>query len=223
MTPADIAAMAALKGLDIVALTDHNSALNCPAFFACAKRAGITPIAGLEVCTAEEIHVLCLFAELDAALALSERIYRALPPVTDMRGVFGEQLVMDEHEHITGRVAHLLTNAADIGFDALYDEVTASGGVFIPAHIDRPSNSLLSQFGWVPPDSRFTCAEVAHPENLPGLLAAHPYLRQCRIITGSDAHSLGNISEARHFLHAASSGAGDVLRALSQPITFSGD
>ena len=38
MTPADLAAMCALAGLDVVALTDHNTAGNCAAFCRAAQR-----------------------------------------------------------------------------------------------------------------------------------------------------------------------------------------
>ena len=60
-TPNNIAGMATLCGLNIVALTDHNSCKNCPAFFAAAKKYGIIPIAGMELTTSEDIHIVCLF------------------------------------------------------------------------------------------------------------------------------------------------------------------
>ena len=75
MTPNNIAGMAAIKGLQIVALTDHNSAKNCPAFFEACKRQGIIAVAGMELSTAEDIHVVCLFETLDDALKFDEFVY----------------------------------------------------------------------------------------------------------------------------------------------------
>ncbi len=41
MTPANIAGMAAVKGLDVIAVTDHNSCKNCPAVLAAAEEYGV--------------------------------------------------------------------------------------------------------------------------------------------------------------------------------------
>lgn len=53
MTPANIAGMAAVKGLDMIAVTDHNSCKNCPAVLRAAKEYGILAIAGMEINTSE--------------------------------------------------------------------------------------------------------------------------------------------------------------------------
>ena len=68
MTPDSIAGMGELNGLDIMALTDHNTLKNCPAFFKAAYRHGIIPVAGTELTTAEDIHAVCLFATLSGAM-----------------------------------------------------------------------------------------------------------------------------------------------------------
>ena len=43
MTPYNIAGMAMLLGLQLLALTDHNSAKNCPAFFSACREYGSFP------------------------------------------------------------------------------------------------------------------------------------------------------------------------------------
>lgn len=216
MTPADIVGMAALKGLDVIALTDHGSAKNCPALFKCAQEYGITAIAGLEVSTAEEIHVVCLMPNLERALDFGEVIYSKLPPIIDRKGIFGQQLVLDADEKLVERVPHLLSNATSIGFDELYDLVGDYGGLFIPAHIDRPSYSILSQLGYIPPDSRFACAELRDIGKLSKLCEGNPYLNNCNIITSSDAHQLCDINEATNFIEAKSRSVADILDALGQ-------
>ena len=96
MTPNNIAGMAALKGLQIVALTDHNSCKNCPAFFEACRRNGIIPVAGMELTTAEDIHVVCLFEELESAMAFDREIERHLSPIRNRPEIFGNQWILDE-------------------------------------------------------------------------------------------------------------------------------
>ena len=74
MTPNNIVNMAQLAGLDVIAVADHNSALNCPAVMAAGERAGLLVLPGMELTTSEEVHVLCLFETLKGALACSARV-----------------------------------------------------------------------------------------------------------------------------------------------------
>ena len=74
MTPANIVGTATLAGLNIVALTDHNTAKNCPAFFKFAKKCGIVAVAGMELTTSEDIHIICLFEKLDDAMSFDKEI-----------------------------------------------------------------------------------------------------------------------------------------------------
>ena len=102
MTPANIAGMAAVKGLDVIALTDHNSCRNCPAAMRHAEDLGITLIPGMELTTSEEVHVVCLFPTLEAAMDFDQYVYLHLLPVKNRPDIFGEQLILDEKDQITG-------------------------------------------------------------------------------------------------------------------------
>ena len=93
MTPNNIAGMAALKGLQILALTDHNSCKNCPAFFAACKRQGIIPVAGMELSTAEDVHLVCLFENIEDAMRFDVEIEKHLMSVDNRPEIFGNQLV----------------------------------------------------------------------------------------------------------------------------------
>ena len=68
MTPANIVGMSVIKGLDVIAVTDHNSCKNCPAVLTAAEEYGILAIPGMEINTSEEVHAVCLFEELKAAM-----------------------------------------------------------------------------------------------------------------------------------------------------------
>lgn len=217
MTPGNIAGMAAVKELDVIALTDHNTCKNCPPFLKQANDFGILAIPGMELCTREEVHVLCLFEELEAAMKFDKYVYSRLFKVKNKAEIFGEQLLVNEEDEVYGREEYLLLNAADIGFDEVYTLVKGYDGIMIPAHIDKNANSLIANLGFIPPDSRFTCAEIKEEGRTEELKEKYPYLNQCRIIHDSDAHYLEHINEPVHFLHAAKKNRREVLKALITP------
>lgn len=195
MTPANIVGMAALKGLDAVALTDHNSCKNCPAFLAAAKEYGIIGIPGMELTTSEEVHAVCLFPELGQAMNFDRFVYNHLIKVENRPEIFGKQQIYDENDSVCGEERYLLINAVDLSFEGLWEKAVSYGGVMFPAHIDKNSNSLIANLGFIPPDSSFQTAELKDMGRLHSLKREHPYLEGCRIISNSDAHYLEHIHE----------------------------
>lgn len=214
MTPANIVGMAAVKGLDVIALTDHNSCKNCPAAMKHGENYGVTVIPGMELTTAEEVHVVCLFPTLTDAMAFDEYVYARLLPIPNKEAVFGKQQIMDEDDQVTGNVEHLLIGATDISFDQVFDLAEAYHGIAYPAHIDKSTTSLLSNLGFVPPDSRFTCAEIHTFDHLHQIQKEHPYFLQCKIISSSDAHYLEDIHEPDYQIYAKSRAIPDILAGL---------
>ena len=103
-TPRNLAGVGKLAGLQVMALTDHNTCRNCPAFFEAAAEMGIIPVAGMELTTAEDIHMVCLFPTLSDALAFDEEIDTRRVRVKNRPDIFGEQLFMDREDQITGRM-----------------------------------------------------------------------------------------------------------------------
>lgn len=195
MTPANITGMAAVKGLQAIAVTDHNSCKNCPSVLHFAKEYGVLAIPGMELCTLEDVHAICLFPELNGAMAFDGYVYSRLFRVRNRADIFGKQEIYDPKDQVCGAVTDLLINSTDISFDGLWELVRSYDGVMFPAHIDKPSNSLLSNLGFVPPDSRFTAAEVKDMKQLHELKRTNPYLEGCRIVSNSDAHNLEDIKE----------------------------
>lgn len=214
MTPANIVGMAGLKNLDVIAVTDHNCSKNCPAVLKWAEEYNIIALPGMELCTMEEVHVLCLFAELSDAMRFGEYVYSKLMKYPNDEKVFGKQEICDEEDHVIGNETYLLINATNISFDELGALMKEYHGVYIPAHLDKNSNSLISNLGFIPPDADFVAAELADPDHLEKISGTNPYLKQCRIITNSDAHTLGNINEAVNFLECGSRCREDILAAL---------
>jgi hypothetical protein len=214
-TPANIAGLASILELDVVALTDHNTCKNCPAFFKAAEEFGFIPIAGMEIMTEEEIHVLCLFEELKAALDFDKYVYSLLFPMKNDVKVYGNQYIMNETDKIIGEVENCLINSVSVGLHMLAGEVQSRGGIIIPAHIERAAFSLISSLGFVPDDCGFDCVEIRSKEAIGNLKQKHEYLKKCNIIHNSDAHELENMSMAENLLGVGERSARGVLRALT--------
>lgn len=214
MTPGNIVGMAALKELDVIALTDHNSCKNCPPFLKQAQNYGIIAIPGMELCTAEEVHVVCLFPTLEDAMAFDKIVSEKLIPLPNNETIFGKQEICNEEDEVIGQEPYLLINAADIPFDQVYDLVSDYHGIMIPAHIDKNANSLLSNLGFVPPDSKFTCFELKDMKHLHKIRKDNSYLDNCKIVTSSDAHYLEHINEPVNFLHSESRSIQDIFKSL---------
>ena len=223
MTPANIVGMAAVKGLDVIALTDHNSCRNCPAAIYHGEKYGVTVIPGMELTTHEEVHVICLFPTLDDALRFDALIYEKLLPFPNREDIFGKQQIMDERDEVTGTVKNLLINATSISFDDVFPLVGSFQGIAYPAHVDKASTSLLSNLGFVPPGSTFTCAEFHDFKNLHRIRREHPYFENCNVICCSDAHYLQDIHEPEYQLYARSGEIYDILEALTKGLSVHND
>ncbi len=197
-TPNSIAGMGSLNGLDIMALTDHNTCKNCPAFFKAAERYGITPIAGMELTTSEEIHVVCLFQTLEEAAGFEEEVLSRRVMIKNKTEIFGEQLIVDENDKVIGNDENLLIIATGISLDEVPELVKKYNGVYFPAHIDKESNSAIAVLGSYPNASVFGLAELHKRENAEkysGITA----LGKDNFIFNSDAHYLWNINESEAY------------------------
>ncbi len=193
MTPADLAGMCALAGYDAVALTDHNTVGNCAAFCRAAAHYGILALPGMELTTAEEIHVVCLFPDLDRALVFGDHVRAHLPPIQNRPDYFGRQILMDEEGHVTGEETALLIGATDIPYSSVHALVSRFDGVCWPAHIDHSAFSLLSNLGLWLPEAGFRWAELSL--TCPPGFTDRPDLEGVKFLTGCDAHSLHEIPD----------------------------
>ena len=186
MTPNNIIGMAGILELDAIAVSDHNSALNLPAVCKLGEKQGILVVPAIEITTAEEVHILSLFPSLDAALAIGEELYALLPNIPNDPEIFGNQLVLDENDQITGTVEKLLINAVNLSIEKTFEKVRSYGGVPIPAHIDKTAYSIMSNLGFIPPELGVTAVEIKNPP--------YPAANVYQSITNSDAHALETMS-----------------------------
>ncbi len=197
-TPYNLAGFAALSGINIMALTDHNTCKNCPAFFAAAKAYGIIPVAGMELTTAEDIHVVCLFETLEQAMAFDSEVDSRRIKIKNREDIFGEQLILGENDEVIGKEEHLLSNATTISLDEAPEIVKKYGGVCYPAHIDRDSNGIIAILGTLPETPKFNCVEIRDLKNIQPFTDRFN-LSDKIIVISSDAHYLQDVRDKENF------------------------
>jgi len=200
MTPNNMVNMAKLLGLDVIALTDHNTSLNCEAAMKVGEQVGLLVIPGMELTTAEDIHAVCLFPTLEKALDFSEYVDQNRIKVRNKPEIYGRQVIMNENDEEIGEIEHLLLPGSFIGMYDAYRKAQEFGGICYPAHIDRDSLSILSVLGEIDPYCGFRTAELADISKLGELREKHPILDHMNIITCSDAHYLENMRDAANTL-----------------------
>ena len=190
MTPGNILGMAVVKGLEIVAISDHNAARNLPAAEKIAEAYGLLLVPAIEITTSEEVHMLGYFPDVKTAVDFGDMLKTHLPPGKNKPAFFGEQLVMNEDDEVIGHEDALLIGATDLTLEECAEKVRAAGGVPVPAHINRGSNGLLVNLGMMPPSPAFTTVEVW--KDLPCPLEP---TENKHVLHSSDAHYLENIQE----------------------------
>lgn len=194
MTPNNIVNMSIIKGLDMIAVSDHNHIGNVRSAMKVAEGTDLLVIPGMEVETMEEVHVLCLFPDIDCAEKAFKKIHSSMSGIKNRPEIFGEQAFMDENDEITGYEENLLVTATTLGIDDVKKLADLSGGVALPAHVDRSSYSVLSNLGMIP-DIGFNTIEVSKKSILENFV----YLNR-KIIQNSDAHYLEDISEPENYV-----------------------
>ena len=162
----------------------------------------------------EEVHVLCFFRTLEDALAFDQYVYDRLVKVKNNDSIFGRQEVFNDEDLKIDEEPNLLINATEISFNNLDEVMKQYKGIYVPAHVDKGSNSLLSNLGFVPPDAVFHTVEIKDINKAEELFVMHPYFTRCNMIRNSDAHTLGDINEAVNFLEVRERSSEAVLDAL---------
>jgi len=202
------------RGIDLMALTDHNSARNTPAFAEACRREGLMALFGTETTSREEVHILSLFPTVAAAQSWGRWVYEKLPDFEHDPERFGDQVVVDAEENILDFETRYLIPAIDASIDEIRQETLNRDGLIIPAHIDRTTNSMLSQLGFLP-DLQFSALEITSwpPATDP---------RGHTLICDSDAHFIDDVAQ-RSFSFSAEitfgSSQEEIFAALSTALS----
>lgn len=211
MTPNNIANMAKIKGLDVIAVTDHNTVGNLRAVAEVAEECGLLFLPGVEVTCREEVHILAYFPDVPSAEAFGAWLYEQMPPLPNSPDFFGQQLLMNAQDEIIGEEPRMLAQASTVNIHELEAQVRQMGGVCVPAHINRPSNGILGVLGMLPMDVTFPSLEVNLRVEMPPIpLEMHLVLR------ASDAHQLEDIAEQEFALEVADHSVEAVFAAIRQ-------
>ena len=203
MSPGEIVARAKAAGMDGIALTDHQSARNCPAIAECAKRAGLKGLYGLEVQTAEEVHTVALFDTVEQALAMTDFVYAAMPKRVNDPETFGDQPVVTWDDDIVELEWRILAMGCRHFIPETAAKVHELGGLYIAAHIDRPNFSVLGTLGSIPvpqpttnnqqPTTYFDAVELSRTADETIWL---PQASKYAVTRSSDAHNLDDVARA---------------------------
>ncbi len=194
MTPNNLANMAALSGCEIIAITDHNTCKNAPAVMKVGEGIGLLVVPGMELCTSEEAHVVCLFETLEGAMEFDSYIYKNMPHIQNRADIFGEQRILDENDKLLGLEENLLLVSSFVSVNEVKSLTEQYGGTAFPAHVDRDSYSVTAALGSIPVEAGFASAEVTRDCDLDKLMHLYPELEGMRIVRDSDAHYLESLT-----------------------------
>jgi len=158
-----------------------------------AQGSGVAVLAGMELQTREEVHLLCLFDTVDQACAWREVVWRSLPELPNREEVFGAQFVVDETGDYVRTEERLLLTSTSLAIEEAVAGVREAGGLPIAAHVDRPSFSLLANLGFIPPGLALAALEISHRQPPVEIVATHPQVQGWPLITSGDAHRLSEM------------------------------
>lgn len=190
MIPPLIVEEAVQRGIQLIAITDHNATANIAAVQKAASKTDLTVLPGMELQTREEVHVLCLFDRIEQAEALQAWVDRSLPAIPNNIDFFGEQFVVDETGDFIRREERMLSTSADISITEAWKQVEALGGLLIPAHINRSANGLIALLGLVPTDIPIEALEISRHISPQEAQKKYPQIRGYPLMQDGDVHYL---------------------------------
>lgn len=197
MSPNNIVNMAKLKGLDVIAITDHQTCCNCQAVKKVGEKNDLLVIPGMEIECGEEFHLIALLPSCEIAKQIEAYIKERMPKLKNNPQLFGRQQCLNEEDEVTHEIEEFLLVATNRSACEIVKQVVKVGGVIYPAHIDRQSYSIISQLGILPQEPIFKALEISKGANMKQYETKY---KAHHIIQSSDAHYLQDISEAHHFL-----------------------
>ena len=192
MVPTRIVATARQRGLDIIGICDHNSAENVAAVQECASDGPLVVLGGMEISSAEEVHLMGFFRDHASLMGMQEYVQSGLEGKNE-ESMFGYQWIVDSEDQAVGRSDRLLIGSTTFSVEEIVDMIHEYHGLAVASHIDRESFGLVGQLGFVPPDLALDAVEVSFRYRESGLVD----LRSLPLpaICSSDAHALDDIGK----------------------------
>ncbi len=214
MHPSALVDAAIQAGLDSIAVCDHNSAENAAAVQRAGTAAGLMVIPGMEITSSEEVHILGLLPNLEAAMALQSKVYRSLPGQND-ENTFGMQVIANEFAEVLGFNEHLLSGATTLNVNEVVAAIHDYEGLAVASHVDREGFGIIGQLGFIPPDLPLDAIEVSQRTSLPKARSSFAPKGEHSIICASDAHEPKDIARAATFALMQEATVAELRKALA--------
>jgi predicted metal-dependent phosphoesterase TrpH len=195
MSPRAIVETAVHKGLDIIAICDHNSAENVAASVRAAAGRGLTVLSGMEITSQEEAHIIALFDTPDQILELQKIVYAHLPKGTAVETSIDDQIVVNELDEVEAFNTKLLFGATDLSLQKIVETIHNFDGLAIAAHIDREMFSIVGQLGFIPEELPLDAVEISAATPLEEARASFSIYGNFPMVTSSDAHFINDIGK----------------------------
>lgn len=216
MSPREVVSAALQNGMDLIGVCDHNSAENVLAVKKAAERNGLAVLGGMEVTSSEEAHFLVFFDDDDDLLHFQEHVYRHLDGTNDAQA-FGQQVIADDEDGVTGFCTRLLIGATSLSAEAIVAAARSAkkGSLVIAAHVDRESYSIIGQLGFIPPSLDLDAVEISANTTVEEAKKKFPDIEQYAVITGSDSHSPNDIGKRHTWFTIESGTVAEIQKALA--------
>ena len=213
MSPKKIIRRSLDKGLDLIAICDHNTAENVGAVMKAGKDQGLWVLPGIEICSKEEVHILALFDKLDTTLTMQDYVYANLTG-NNKPEVFGYQVVANEHDEVLGENPRLLIGATQLGIYDIVEKTHSLGGLSVSSHVDRTAYGVIGQLGFIPSDLKIDGVEVSYRVSLAKAGDEIAGIGEFPCMTASDAHFLDDIGKVWTVFVLAQPSIDEIQRAL---------
>lgn len=188
MSPRKIVATAVEQQLDIIAITDHNASENIVATMKAAQGKPLTVLAGMEVASEEEAHLIALFDNFDLMEHFQQVVYENLMAFGIDQRTIEDQVIVNERDEVEGFNDHLLFGATALSFQQLVEEVHRLNGLAIASHVDRESFSIIAQLGFIPDGLPLDALEISPKMSKHEARLLFPDVNRYPLIKSSDAH-----------------------------------
>lgn len=216
MSPAHIVSLASKCGLDIIGITDHNTTKQCELVWKLGQRLGLTVIPGCEMTSREEVHCLGLFSDFDALREFQHFIDQHLAIIPNDPALFGYQVVVDEDDTIIEMLDNYLGASLNVSIEEVEQKVHDLSGIFIPAHIDRPRNSLYSQLGFFPPELKVDALQISKLAKEIAVREKYKIDTEITLVQFSDAHYPDDLGKTYTVFEMNEPSFGELRKALNR-------
>lgn len=216
MSPVNIVSLASNRGLDIIGITDHNSTRHCEQVWRLARKTNLTVLPGCEMTSREEVHCLGLFEDFDAMRIFQQFIDDKLILVPHNPKIFGYQVIVDANENILEELDYYLGASINASVEEIEQKVHELDGIFIPAHVDRPRNSIFSQLAFLPPQLQVDALQISKLADEKSVRSKYRIAPEISIVRFSDAHFPDDLGKTYTAFEMESTSFTEIKKALKR-------